>query len=396
MPNWSPQQELALSRVSSWLSTRDRQAFLLAGYAGTGKTTLAKHLAAGVEGEVYFAAFTGKAASVLARSGAPNVSTVHKLIYTTRERSRRHLEELEKERLAVVRRGSPVPAQLDKDIKAERDNLLRPAFTLNEMSPLKKAALVVIDEYSMLDERMGQDLLSFGVPVLALGDPGQLPPVRGRPYFTQRPDVMLTEIHRQAADNPILWMSREIREGRPLRPGKYGDSEVLRARDVGRDVVQAKVLAADQLLVGRNTTRANSNARLRELRGFSGVFPLKGDKLVCLRNNHDLGVLNGQLWTASHDHILEGQHVVLALDGEDGQQIAVRAHTDYFRGGQPQPQDMRDAESFDYGYALTVHKSQGSQWPAVTLFDEWALANRTEWLYTGVTRAAERVDVVVM
>ena len=390
---WSPQQEVALTRVQRWLQTKDRPYFLLAGYAGTGKTTLAKHLAAGIDGPVHFAAFTGKAASVLARTGIPNVSTIHKLIYTTKERSRFRLMQLEKERLRALHAGQST-AQIDRDIKREKDNLQRPAFTLSTTSPLQDAALVVIDEYSMVDERMALDLLSFRVPILALGDPGQLPPVRGKSFFTQQPDVMLTEIHRQAEGNPILWMSREIREGRELRPGAYGDSSVVDRRAVDRETLQGKVTACDQLLVGLNGTRRNSNARFRELAGHVSPYPVAGDKLVCLRNNHELGVLNGQLWRCSHDAQDDGEHLVLAVKDDDGKEIAARAHREYFHGKEPDPQGWRDAESFDYGYALTVHKSQGSQWPAVTLFDEWRTANRREWLYTGITRAAERVDVV--
>ena len=57
----------------------------------------------------------------------------------------------------------------------------------------------------MVDEDLGRDLLSFGKPVLVLGDPAQLPPVKGGGFFTEaEPDVMLTEVHRQAADNPII------------------------------------------------------------------------------------------------------------------------------------------------------------------------------------------------
>ena len=316
-------------------------------------------------------------------------------MYTTRDRSKRKLVELEDQRKALVEGKQPVPPQLDKDIKRERDNVSRPSFTLSNTSELQRASLVVVDEYSMIDERLGADLLSFNVPVLALGDPGQLPPVRGKSFFKEAPDVMLTEIHRQAEGNPILWMSREVREGRPLRVGTYGESRVFSSKQVGRDAVREAVLSADQLLVGINTTRRNSNARMRELRGLSGAYPKKGDRLVCLRNNHEAGLLNGQIWESACDSIVDGYHVVLALNGDDGEELAVRAHNAYFRGKEPPPQYIRDAECFDYGYALTVHKAQGSQWKSVALFDEWHMRDRKEWLYTGITRAAERVDVVL-
>lgn len=399
MSNWSPQQQQALDRVGRWLKERDKPAFQLAGYAGTGKTTLAKHLAATVNGPVYFAAYTGKAAHVLTKSGAVNVSTIHKLIYTPKDKSQQRLKDLEAERAKLLTH-SPVPKvmleKVEKAIQQERTNLARPMFQLNSESPLYDAALLVVDEYSMIDEQMGEDLLSFGCPILALGDPGQLPPVQGRPFFTAKPDILLTEIHRQAQDNPIIWMSKEVREGRVLRPGDYGTSRVIPYGRLPREELRDMVLSTDQLLVGRNATRITSNGRARELLGRTNALPQEGDKLVCLRNNHEVGLLNGQLWKVRRDTIFDGDYVIMDIEGEDGAKVEVSAHPHYFHGNKPEYWERKDAEEFDYGYALTVHKSQGSQWNNVLLFDEWYGKDRKEWLYTAITRAAERIDIVMM
>ena len=399
MSNWSPQQQQALDRVGRWLKERDKPAFQLAGYAGTGKTTLAKHLAATVNGPVYFAAYTGKAAHVLTKSGAVNVSTIHKLIYTPKDKSQQRLKDLEAERAKLLTH-SPVPKVLlekvEKAIQQERTNLARPMFQLNSESPLYDAALLVVDEYSMIDEQMGEDLLSFGCPILALGDPGQLPPVQGRPFFTAKPDILLTEIHRQAQDNPIIWMSKEVREGRVLRPGDYGASRVIPLARLPKEDLRDMVLSTDQLLVGRNATRISSNNRARELLGRTNALPQEGDKLVCLRNNHEVGLLNGQLWKVRRDTIFDGDYVIMDIEGEDGAKVEVSAHPHYFHGNKPEYWERKDAEEFDYGYALTVHKSQGSQWNNVLLFDEWYGKDRKEWLYTAITRAAERIDLVMM
>ncbi len=396
---WSPQQQTALDRVGRWLKTRDKPVFQLAGYAGTGKTTLAKHLAATVNGPVYFAAYTGKAAHVLTKSGATNVSTIHKLIYTPKDKSQQRLKELQAERARLLTH-KPVPETLvekvDAAIKAEQINLARPMFQLNTDSPLYEAALLVVDEYSMIDEQMGEDLLSFGCPILALGDPGQLPPVGGTPFFKNKPDILLTEIHRQAKDNPIIWMSKEVREGRPLRPGEYGSSRVIPYGRLPREELRDMVLSTDQLLVGRNATRISSNMRARELLGRTNALPQEGDKLVCLRNNHEVGLLNGQLWRVLRDTIFDGDYVIMDIEGEDGAKVEVSAHPHYFHGNKPEYWERKDAEEFDYGYALTVHKSQGSQWGNVLLFDEWYGKDRNQWLYTAITRAAERIDIVMM
>jgi len=397
--NWSPQQQTALDRVGRWLKAKDKPVFQLAGFAGTGKTTLAKHLAATVNGPVYFAAYTGKAAHVLTKSGATNVSTIHKLIYTPKDKSQQRLKDLEAERAKLLTH-KPVPTtmleKVEAAIQAEKINLARPMFQLNSESPLLGAALLVVDEYSMIDTQMGEDLLSFGCPILALGDPGQLPPVQGTSFFSDKPDILLTEIHRQARDNPIIWMSQEVREGRVLRPGSYGSSRVVPYQQLPRDELRSVVLSTDQLLVGRNATRITSNSRARELLGRTNALPQAGDKLVCLRNNHEVGLLNGQLWKARADSIFDGDYVLLDIESEEGTKVDVSAHPHYFHGNKPEYWERKDAEEFDYGYALTVHKSQGSQWNNVLLFDEWYGKDRRQWLYTAITRAAERIDVVMM
>ena len=169
-----------------------------------------------------------------------------------------------------------------------------PVFELNEEGPAAKARLIIIDECSMVDEELGRDLLSFGKPVLVLGDPAQFPPVKGGGFFTEaEPDAMLTEVHRQAADNPIIRLSMLIRDGGRLSPGRFGESRV-----VHRDLIDAaEVTGADQMLVGLNRTRRAYNQRMRELLGHDGTFPEPGDKLVCLKNDRKKGLLNGSLWT---------------------------------------------------------------------------------------------------
>src|SRR5882757_10072335 len=170
MTAFSPQQDAALRAVAEWLKAKPGRGntpavFRLFGYAGTGKTTLARHLAEGVEGNVVFAAFTGKAALVMRARGCVDARTIHSLIYRP------------------------------KEIESEE-----PSFVLNDDSEAAQAKLIIVDECSMVDEELGRDLLSFGRPVLVLGDPAQLPPVKGGGFFTEaEPDFMLMEVHRQAA-----------------------------------------------------------------------------------------------------------------------------------------------------------------------------------------------------
>jgi len=394
---WSPQQEIALTKVSNWLQSKNKPYFMLGGYAGTGKTTLAKELVQSVQGRVYFAAYTGKAAHVLKQSGISNVSTVHSLIYQPKVKSEKKLKALELERASLLKQHPPVPnliLKINQAIDAENKNLDSPLFSLNTDSELKNASLLVIDEYSMISEQIGEDLLSFRVPILALGDPAQLPPVFGESFFKGEPDYMLTEIHRQAKDNPIIMMAASVRKGTGLHLGQFGTSRVVDYREVGRDGLKNMILSTDQLLVGRNKTRHASNKRIRELKGYLGDVPVRGDKVVCLRNDHDQNLLNGQLWTVEEDGIQLGENIDLVLKDDDGNQTAVECLPHFFRGQEPDMWEAKEAASFGWGYALTVHKAQGSQWGNVVLFDEWFSRHRRKWLYTAITRASDSITVV--
>lgn len=416
---WSPQQQSALDAVGRWLKTGSdgQQVFRLFGYAGTGKTTLAKHLAEGA-GKVLFATFTGKAAHVLRSKGCGGASTIHSLIYQPRDRGTYRIDDLKRQLDELVEHlsieaaerraeGENVPStfidnnenvrRIKADIEAEKKACRKPIFELKEETPLRDADLLVVDECSMVGDEMAQDLLSFGVKVLVLGDPAQLPPVKGSGYFTEaRPDVLLTEIHRQARDNPIIDLATRIREGRSLEVGEYGESRVIHVSAAGKGLYTSH----DQMLVGTNKTRKAVNGEFRRILGRDSIpTPMSGDRLVCLRNNHDLGLLNGSLWKVARAEPPYAQRIMLDIEPADGVGVPMQcvAHEQFFLGGEPSFYEMRDAESFDFGYALTTHKAQGSQWDSVLILDESASfrEHRDRWLYTAVTRAAERVTVVI-
>ena len=361
---WSAEQERALSAVRSWLKAGDRAVFRLFGYAGTGKTTLARHVAEGADGGVVYAAFTGKAAHVMRGKGCASASTIHSLIYRMRG-----------------------------------EDEAGPSFVLNRESVAAKAGMIVIDECSMVDEDIGRDLLSFGKPVLVLGDPAQLPPVAGGGFFTAaEPDVMLTEVHRQAADDPIIRLSMIVREGGRLERGAYGESSVVSRRALDPEAV----LAADTVLVGRNNTRRAYNGRIRELLGRPLPTPVAGDTLVCLKNDRKRGLLNGSLWHVDRVRAPRKGLLRYTLSPEEGEhgkgRTVVTVNPAYFDGTAEAltPAERRRSDAFDFGYVLTVHKSQGSQWDDVVLFDEsFAFREHAQrWLYTGITRAAKRIRIV--
>lgn len=368
---WSPKQEEALAAVKAWHSAGNEQIFRCFGYAGTGKTTLARHFASEIDGATCYAAFTGKAAMVMRKSGCEGAGTIHSKIYK---------------------------AKLNKQTGKYEFKLDRSPG--NEVS---KAKLIVVDECSMVDAELGADLASYGVPILVLGDPAQLPPVKGGGYFTnQEPDVMLTEIHRQAEGNPIIQLATTVRTGGTLITGQYGSSAVVNKSDIN----QRLILDADQVLVGRNDTRFKYNSRIRELNGRKGWMPCKGERLVCLRNNRESGIFNGGMFEIDAvpnrtaydkaDRVISLH--VRSADFDDAPLIKTSVREEFFSGGHEKIhwKEMIGTDQFNYGYALTVHKSQGSQWPNVVLFDE----SRTfrddawRWLYTGITRASDTITIV--
>jgi exodeoxyribonuclease V len=369
MPVFTPHQDSALTAAARWFKDAGGKAsiFRLFGYAGTGKTTLARHIAAGIDGKVLFAAFTGKAACVMRSKGCRGASTIHRLIY-----------------------------------KPQEKNEENPTFELWSKAPASHAKLIIIDECSMVDAELARDLMSFEVPLLVLGDPAQLPPIQGGGFFTDaKPDAMLTEVHRQARDNPIVRLSMDIRAGKSLASGQYGETQVVSRGDLD----PKRVIGADQILVGRNATRRAYNARLRERRGFAGALPVTGDKLVCLRNNRVKGLFNGGLWVVKERPKLRRKILRMRLEPDedlgDGQDEAVKVavRSECFTGRIEELDwlERKPFDEFDFGYVLTVHKAQGSQWDDVVLFDESDAfrENRGRWLYTGVTRAAKRLSVVV-
>ena len=241
----TPEQSAGVKRIVQWFryETAHQQVARLFGYAGCGKSTilrfildelgLAPHRSAR-EGTcvpgVVTATFTGKAALVLARKGTP-ARTIHSLIYSVTEATEEEVEaaarKVREAEISVRSLSGFDRTAAEAGIEAMRQALSamkKPRFALNAQSDAADARLIVLDEVSMVGEEMARDLMSFKKPILVLGDPGQLPPIKGDGAFTNvAPDVMLTEIHRQAAESAIIRLATLAREGQPIGFGRYDD-----------------------------------------------------------------------------------------------------------------------------------------------------------------------------
>ena len=412
--SWSPEQDKALREIARWRSDPSGgQVFALAGYAGTGKSTLIPTITDHND-RVAVAALTGKAARVLQTMGCKQATTLHRLIYSpmgegvgTCALCNRAFADGDEAFFGNVRDGGPVIRYVGTCCVSHLS--LARGWREDQPHWVLKAGidydLVIIDEASMVGRELANDLLAFGIRILPIGDPFQLPPPNARPGFSlDRPDAMLTEIHRQAWDSPVLLMATVIRGGGSLEYGSYGDCQILR-RNAVRDL-EGPLARAEQVLVGTNRTRMKFNAAIRRTRGFSSPVPERGDRLVCLRNEHDRGLLNGSLWDVkeaaavrepecSSDTI---EMTVQSLDDPSRPKMAVRTPVDFFAKTEVNLPWFRRREfsEFTFGSALTVHKSQGSQWDDVVLFDESGKfrEHARRHLYTGITRASKRLTLI--
>lgn len=374
--SWSAQQLQALDAVRSWQSEATQPFFYLAGYAGTGKSTLANEIAHRSKGKTLFAAYTGKAAAVMREKGCEAAATIDSLIY---------IPKIEQTCMAEPPCKRP---PCDDRCRHYREKFI--GRELNADSAVADADQMIIDEVSMVGKQMGRDLLSFGTPVLVLGDTAQLPPIGDAGFFTDRePDFQLTEVHRQALGSPVIKLATRARERRPLRYGDYGDSAVI------DDISTNEMLNFDQVICGTHRTRHRLIRKIRRKLGFTGTTPETGEKVLCLKNHRGLGLRNGTLWTVTATTPLGGGFIGMTVEDDDGEAVEVVAPEDGFTSFDGNGSNLPE-QPFAFGYAITCHKAQGSQWGSVLVIDESAVfrQHRWNWLYTAITRAAERVAVV--
>lgn len=398
--NLSDMQHEAVSKIVKWYKTPlpmgafkstsnstapSSQVFYLAGYAGTGKSTLVAFAmdAIGIsESEVCFATYTGKAAMVLSDKTGVDVSTIHSLCY-----------------------------ELVDDRLDEKTNQVHMTWKLRGNSPVKTAKLVVLDEVSMVNKDMMTDLLKFGCKVLVLGDPFQLPPVEGDAYFHEgyEADFFLTEIHRQALENPIIWLSQHVRNGNSIDFGEYGSTVMKMRYDQAPEELWRQ---ADQIIVGTNKTRRTLNNWFRGVLGHDKInssFPVEGDRLICLRNRWDIGLVNGMMLRATSNARISTnrESFKLSFESETTAKEQLRfsdmgCSSAEILGGIKLAMpywEQKKLVNLDYGYAITCHKSQGSQYDDVLFVDEgfgrW-LDDNTYYrhLYTAITRASEHLIIL--
>lgn len=360
-------------RLPVFDTSRFTQEFYIAGYAGTGKSTIVQEAIRRLQEKfniqsVAMGAYTGKAAYVLRKKGNAGAQTIHSMIYTCLE--------------------DPETGEL--------------TFSRNPIGSAATADLIVLDECSMIDNAMAADLRSFGKPILVMGDPGQLPPINGEGSFTNRqPDFFLEEIHRQAADSPIIELATMARQGIMIPTGyKKGDVQVLRLTNSSADDFLHN--PDTQVLCGLNRIRWAVTQIMRRQLGFGGCMPLPGERILCCKNNKEKGLFNGGAGILRKLEVMESGGWKITGDIEGRFQKDLLTDPFLFQQHFTEGTTQRDIKKkrpneFDWGYIWSVHKAQGSGWPHVTLIDNSPSFRENRWkhLYTGLTRAETGLTVLV-
>lgn len=390
----------AYDAIVAWLRSGSLL-FTMAGFAGSGKTTLVSVIAGEQKKRIAFVAFTGKAASVLRRKlTAINAlkpgdycGTIHSLIYTH-----------------------------DKETNE---------WYLHEPKALERFDLIVADEASMIPEELFDDLASFHIPILAVGDHGQLPPVSGQGSLMLFPHVKLEKIHRQAEGNPIIQLSKKVRETGRIDLRMMDGVHVRHVSQAQLTPLLTEIYEKREnlfdvaVLTYTNAARRSINDRVRMIRGQyakNPKLPVQGDQVICLRNERklDIPLFNGMRGLVMKDPVIGPKapngHLVCARVDFPEEESWYNARMNRLQFLRPKTitswKEMQDiglytvqsweamGQLFDFGYALTTHKSQGSSFdevvvvcgdrPAKVTDEDWG-----KWCYTAVTRSSDRLIVVM-
>ena len=386
-----------MHEISRYRSTGVPFVFRVGGYAGTGKTFMLANMRKEIDKlyknlDIAFATFTGKASSVLRTKltehngifGQDFIGTIHGLIYHPLTVWNHDLKKW-------VIKGWKVkkPEEFFHDI-------------------------IFIDEGSMVSRDIWKDLLKFGKPIVVVGDHGQLPPVgEGNFSLMHHPDFLLTEIHRQALNSPIIKLSQFVRRNGYI-PFNVQSKHVMKTswktkecQDIWDNIQFDESVI---ILSAFNASRVNINTIMRKKLGYVKKQPYPGERIVCLRNNRHSGIMNGQLATVLW-YMPEKKglyRLTMYVDGEAEPYESICSDRCFGQVDYSLYQDEKDKKKefykgskidiFDYVNCISVHKSQGSEWDKVVLFEQrtkrWNDEFYTKWLYTAVTRAKTKLLVI--
>jgi len=407
-----PSQQAAVEKIKEWFSKDSPIFFVLSGRAGTGKSTIISEVIRSLklkEGEVKYLAPTGKAVSVLRSKGIPQAMTIHKYVYRFNGSNSKLMKSLndKSEIIRLCDEGQHDAARAILDNIAEVNRKRKQPklyFASRKVNGLSRTKLIVVDEASMINDDEIEDIISLNVKVIFVGDNAQLPPVEGTNSMMQNPDAQITEIHRQGKDSNIIKFANLIMENKDLSfLNDWKDTEDVHViYDIGVGDFDAFIKSRQwQFLTVTNREKDHINARARSLLGYANhKFPMKGEILLARGGHRDTGIVNGIQGEVLDDFVefdLEYNGAVFGsiqgrvklLDGTN-KIVTVTMKRNAFISGNLY--DFEHWESlWEYGYAMTVHKSQGSSWENVFYVYEDCLDCDQNLNYTAVTRASKNL-----
>lgn len=384
----SKEQSQALDAIHKhdWL-----RPFFLGGYAGTGKTFLLKTLQYRVP-KVLFLAPTGKACQVLSsKIPGADIRTIHSALYSAQEVTEQQLSSYRDQAAS----GDDWARRMYEYYT--RPNALRVRFSLNPCKELF-SHLVVVDESSMVGQKEYEHLVSITKRIVFVGDPAQLPPVESPSILPPKFDAFLTTVHRAALESPITRLAMQIRTGQFRGWGPWASEGIT----VSKKLPRREYLAADQVLAGTNKIRCMLNKALRDEK--ISWFPQVGDKMIVkenVRRNNVLYLVNGDIGMVTEAEKISSA-ISLDVEYKPQPRLSVTLNSElvaplYDAKPTVLPKFLSPVK-LDYAYCITVHASQGSEWPNLVVYDDqmWASRplDRQRLMYTAVTRAKEKLTIV--
>lgn len=389
----SYEQSYAIRKILS--HSYHNRPFFLGGYAGTGKTTILKCLLDRLgKDKLLFLAPTGKACQVLqSKLGDADVRTIHAALYSAHEVSEEELAKLK----ARGESGDEEASRLYEFYT--RPNSLKVYFSLNPCKELL-TRLVVVDESSMVGEREFNNLVDMTTKIVFVGDPAQLPPVESASILPDQFDAFLQTVHRQASESPIIRLSMSIRNNDPVNWEDWEKEGII----VERNYSYARFAGYNQIIAPMRVTKDAVNKAFRKQRGAKGYLPVVRDKIIVRQNvkgeggnylvNGDIGIVtevDEALLTARFAYPVNPIRDILMNDEDVAKVYKTVSTLNTPKYAHP--------TRFDYAYAITVHSSQGSEWPRVLFCDDgmWKgnREGRKRLLYTAVTRAKDELGIFI-
>lgn len=423
----SPDQQVVFDAIVKWSLDPATPLLTMGGLAGSGKTTLLGAFAAQSTLQVAYVTFTGRASSILARKfRAANVKTTSKVRPPLELRSRSRPPT---ERMRALYDFDLTGGPIDPPFVGTIHRLLYMPIIDSETEELrgwrKRTELdrlydiIVIDEASMVNVDMIDDLQHHAVPTLAVGDHGQLPPVMSGGDLMAEPMLRLEKIHRQAELSPIIRLAHEVRSTGQLGPNAInyrGDDHVTFTSRANVGVIESAFRDAPNpldvgVLCWTNKTRIRMNSYARRGLGRKGV-PTQGEVVICLKNSPP--IYNGMRGVLTTDGALEGHLLTadVAFPEEELPAESIEMCAGQFNRERPfkNLEDLHDrgisvhsmkegGALYDFGYAMTCHKAQGSQFDhAIVYFDREVQPESLDfrrWAYTAITRAVNRLTILM-